>query len=71
MLEEMGESSFAWLFVLRAHVVPDVDGDDWRLVILVHDKGQAVVEDELLEWDVDVDVGSNCAGVERRDSQQD
>jgi hypothetical protein len=41
-------------------VIPDVDGYDGRLVILVHDYRQAVLQDEFLVGDVDVDfLGGN------------
>ncbi len=54
VLEEVGEPRPAGLLVLRADVVPDVEGDDGRLVVLVDDQGQPVVEDEFLIRDVDL-----------------
>src|SRR5262249_22227782 len=37
VLEEVREPSAAGRLVLRADVVPDVDGNDWRFVVLVND----------------------------------
>src|SRR6185436_6294847 len=45
--EEMREAGAAYFLVLAAHVVPDVDGDHRRLVVLVHDEREPVVEHEL------------------------
>ena len=60
VLKQMSKSGFADLLVLRAHVVPDVYRHDRRLVILVDDEGQAVVEHELLERDVDLGQWNGC-----------
>ena len=57
VLEQVREAGLADLLVAGADVVPDVDGDDRRLVVLVDDQAQAVVEDVLRIGDVD-DVGS-------------
>ena len=54
MLEQVSEARLAGRLVLRADVVPDRDGDDRRLAVLVDDDAQAVVEIELLEWDLGV-----------------
>ena len=48
VLEQVREAGLPGALVLRPHVVPDVDGDDRRLVVLVHDQRQPVVEDEAL-----------------------
>ena len=53
-------------FVLAADVVPDVDGDDRRLAVGVHDHRQPVVEAEALEGDVRG--GSRCGGPRGRRS---
>ena len=53
VLEEMSEAGLAGPLVLRAHVVPDVDRDDGRFVVLVDDESQAVFEDEFLVGDID------------------
>ena len=42
VLEQVSEAGLARLFVLRADVVPDVNGDDRRRVILVQDHPQAI-----------------------------
>ena len=52
VLEQMCKPGSTALLILRAHVVPDIDRHDGRLVILVHDNGQAVVEFKLGERDV-------------------
>jgi hypothetical protein len=68
VLEQVGEAGLAGLFVLGPDVIPDVHGDDGRLVVLVHQQGQAVVEHEFLIGNVDL------AGVHARhhhgDNQQ-
>jgi hypothetical protein len=51
VLEEVREAGLAGLFVLRADVIPDVDGHDGGFVVFVDDHGQAVVEDEFLVGD--------------------
>ena len=38
----MGEAGFAGLLVLRANVIPGVDGHDGRLVIFVNQDGEAI-----------------------------
>ena len=49
VLEQVGEAGLAGHLVLRADVIPNRDGDDRRLAVLVHDDAQAVVEIELVE----------------------
>jgi hypothetical protein len=44
VLEEMGETRAARLFVLGSDVVPELEVDDRRGMILVRDNGQPVVE---------------------------
>ena len=44
----MREPGAARTLVLAADVVPDVHGDHGRLVVLVHDEREPVVEHELL-----------------------
>ena len=53
VFEKMGETRLAGFLVLRADVVPDVDGGHRRLRVLVDDQGQAVRECVLREGDVD------------------
>ncbi len=53
VLEEMGEAGLAGALVLGAHVVPDIDRDDGRLVVLVDDQGQSVFEDKFLVGNID------------------
>src|SRR6267143_7205042 len=48
MLEQVGETGAAGPLVLRADVIPDVHGDDGRLVVLVHQHGETVLENEPL-----------------------
>ncbi len=62
VLEEMGEAGLAGALVLGAHVVPDVDGDDGRLVVLVDDEGESVFQDEFLVGHID----GAYLGVDRR-----
>ncbi len=54
VLEQMREAGAARPLVLAAHVVPHVHGDDRRLVVLVHDHGEPVRQNEFLIGDVDV-----------------
>ena len=51
MLEQMREPRAAGLLILGTHVVPDVHGDDGRLVVLVHQQRQAVFQNEPLVRD--------------------
>ena len=62
VLEQVREAGLADLLVTRADVVPDVDGDDRRLVVLVDDQAQSVVEHVLRVGYVD-DVGRRGSGV--------
>ena len=48
VLEQVREARLPGPLVLRTDVIPDVDGDDRGLVILVHDQRQSVVEHEAL-----------------------
>ena len=48
MLEQMREPRATGLLVLGADVIPDVHGDDGRLVVLVHQQRQAVLQYEPL-----------------------
>ncbi len=57
VFEQVGEAGAAGLLVLAADVVPDVDRDDRRLAIGVHDHPQAVGQGELLVGDDDVGAG--------------
>jgi hypothetical protein len=54
VLEQVGEAGLAGDLVLRADVVPDRDGDDRRLVILMDVDAQAVGQREALVGDVDL-----------------
>ena len=53
VLEQVREAGLARDLVLGADVVPEVDRDDRRLAVGVHDHGQAVVEAEGLVGDGD------------------
>ena len=53
MFEQVRKASAAGGLILRADIVPDADGDDRRLVVLVDDDAEAVVEREGLVVDVD------------------
>ena len=53
VLEQVREAGLAGFLVAGADVVPDVDGHDRRLVVLVDDQAQSVVEDVLGVGDVD------------------
>jgi hypothetical protein len=64
VLEQVRESGLAGLLVLRADVVPDVDRDDRRLVILVDEERETVLERELPErnvWDRPVLAGQRVS----------
>jgi hypothetical protein len=54
VLEQVGKAGLAGLFVLRAHVVPDIDRNDWGLVILMDDDTQAIVQREFGIGDFDI-----------------
>ena len=71
VLEQVREARLARLLVLRADVIPDVHRDDRRLVVLVDDQGEAVVENELLVRDVDLrDQGARKQAHKARNRQQ-
>src|SRR5215472_19130345 len=53
----MRETRFARLLVFRADVIPDVHGDDGRLVVFVDDQRETVVEHEFFKGDVDLGAG--------------
>ena len=53
VLEQVREAGLAGLLVAGADVVPDVHRDDRRLVVLMDDQAQPVVEDVLRVRDVD------------------
>ena len=52
VFEQVGEPALPVGLVLRPDVVPHVDGDDGRLVVLVDDEREPVVEHERLVGDV-------------------
>ena len=52
VFEEVRKTGAPWLLVLRADVVPDVDGDDRAAVILVHDHIEPVRQLMVHEWNV-------------------
>jgi hypothetical protein len=54
VFEQVREAGAAGRFVLAAHVIPDVDRDDRRLAIGMHDHAQAVGQGELLVRDIDL-----------------
>ncbi len=54
VFEQVREAGAAGRFVLAADVIPDVDRDDRRLAIGVHDHAQAVGQGELLIRDIDL-----------------
>src|SRR5256885_1698635 len=56
MLEEMREPRLARSLVLRADVIPHVDGGNWRLVVFVYEQRQSVLENELRVRDLGNDV---------------
>ena len=48
VFEEMGEAGAAGALVERADVIPEVDGDEGKTVVFVHEDDEAVWQDELL-----------------------
>src|SRR5580700_2606050 len=70
VLEKMREARLSGLLVLGADVVPEVDRNDGRLVILMHDDGESVIESELLVRDIDVLGLRRSAGGEREKQNQ-
>ena len=52
VLEQVGEAGLARHLVLRADVVPEVDRDDRREVVLGHDDPQAVGQSVVAEGDL-------------------
>jgi hypothetical protein len=60
VLEEVGEAGLARDLVLRADVVPEVDGDDRGQVVLGDDDPQAVVEVLVAEHDLGDGGGHAC-----------
>lgn len=66
----MGEAGAAGLFVLAADVVPDVDRDDRRLAVGVHDHPQAVGQGEFVVGDGDRGGGLGGRGRRRGRGQR-
>jgi hypothetical protein len=54
VLEQVRKTGLPGLLVLRAHVIPDVEGHDGGFVILVNDQGETVLEHEFLVGDVNI-----------------
>jgi hypothetical protein len=54
VLEEVGETGFAGLLVLRADMIPDVDGDDGGFVVLIDQKREPVLQNEFFVRNVDL-----------------
>ena len=54
VFEEMREARPPRLFVSAAYVVPQVDGDDGRLVVFVHDQRKTILEHELLVRNINI-----------------
>jgi hypothetical protein len=44
MFKEMRQARAPRLFIFGADVIPDIDCDDRRLVVLMDNEGQAIVE---------------------------
>jgi hypothetical protein len=63
VLEEMSEPGPSRFLVLRPDMVPDVDRDDRRLSILVHDERQTVGEYEALKGDIDRGLTGGSGGL--------
>ena len=53
VLEKMGEAGLSRLLIFRSDVIPGVNGYDRRLVVLMDDHGQPVVEHEALIGNID------------------
>src|ERR1700732_2154025 len=47
VLKKMGEARFAWLLVLRTHVVPGIHSHKGGFMVLMHEHGQPVAEHKL------------------------
>src|SRR5689334_10563725 len=65
MLEQMSETGLTRLLVLGTNVIPDVKGNDGRLVVLMNYNRKSIRERKLLEGDFDVlslhgDYGREC-----------
>ena len=55
VFEKMGESRLPGFLILRANVIPDVYGNDRRLVVLMNQDREAVLKDELLIRNVNIE----------------
>src|SRR5690606_11376436 len=73
VLEQVREAAAAGRLVLAAHAVPDVDRDDRRLVVLVHDHRQAVGQGERRVGELDLrgGLGGVADDQHRRDAAGD
>jgi hypothetical protein len=54
VFEQVRKTGTPGLFVLGADVIPDVDGHDRHVVVLVHDHVEAIGHRTLREWQVQV-----------------
>jgi hypothetical protein len=66
----MSEAGAAQLLVLRAYVIPDVEGDYRRFAILVNDQRQAVLQNKLLIRYIDIALGSGESSRECEQNNQ-
>ena len=60
VFKEMGEPRFAGLLVFGANVIPDINGHDGSLVVLMHQERKTVIEDELLVRNIDIQLLREC-----------
>jgi len=56
MFEQVREPGLAWLLVLRADVIPDVDGYDGCFMVFMHDQGEPIIQYELLVRNVNIPI---------------
>jgi hypothetical protein len=70
VLEQVREAAASGRLVLAADVVPEVDRDDRRLAIGVHDHAQAVGQGEFLVGDVDARGACRLRHRDRREAAE-
>ena len=67
----MSETTFARLFIFATDMIPNVDGNDRRFVIFMHQQAKAIFKHEFFVGYVDIRERSALGICTRREYSQD